>query len=70
MGSRWLRNGFIYLLILVAVIAIVYSFFGRSSDVETKPFSQVIVDAKAGRLDKIEVSGDTLKVDPKTGPDY
>ena len=27
MSSRWLRNSFIYLLILVAVVAIVVSFF-------------------------------------------
>ena len=27
MGSRWMRNSFVYLLILVAVIAIVVTFF-------------------------------------------
>ncbi len=70
MGSRWLRNGFIYLLILVAVVAIVYSFFGRSEGIETKPFSQVIADAKADRLSEIKVSGDSLTVKPKTGSEY
>ncbi|OGO51980.1 MAG: cell division protein FtsH [Chloroflexi bacterium RBG_16_68_14] len=62
MNSRWLRNGFIYLLILVAVVAIVYSFFGRSDGTESKELSQVIADAKAGRVDEIIVSGDNLTV--------
>ncbi len=31
MGSRWMRNSFVYLLILVAVIAIVVAFFRPSS---------------------------------------
>ena len=70
MSSRWLRNGFIYLLILVAVVAIVYSFFGRSEGAKTEPFSQVIADAKAGRLSEITVSGDSLTVKPKTGQAY
>src|SRR3989304_6033302 len=70
MSSRWLRNGFIYLLILVAVVAIVYSFFGRSDGAETKDFSQVIADAKAGVIDEIVVSGDTLTVTPSVGPEY
>ncbi|MEX2159567.1 MAG: ATP-dependent zinc metalloprotease FtsH [Dehalococcoidia bacterium] len=65
MGSRWLRNGFIYLLILVAVVAIVYSFFGRSEDVRTEDISTVITDAKAGRISKIEVNGDSITVHEK-----
>jgi cell division protease FtsH len=61
-NSRWLRNGFIYLLILVAVVAIVYSFFGRSEGAESRDFSQVIADAKAGRVDEIIVNGDSLTI--------
>ena len=70
MSSRWLRNGFIYLLILVAVVAIVYSFFGRSDNIPSKDVSQVVSDAKAGLISKIEVSGDSLTVKLKSGADY
>jgi cell division protease FtsH len=70
MSSRWLRNGFIYLLILVAVVAIVYSFFGRSEGIESKEFSQVIADARADRISSIEVSGDSLTVERKDGTEY
>jgi hypothetical protein len=39
MSSRWLRNSFIYLLILVAVIAIVVSLMRNGGGSESKPFS-------------------------------
>jgi cell division protease FtsH len=61
-SSRWLRNGFIYLLILVAVVAIVYSFFGRSDGTESMDLSEVITAAKAGEVSEIEVSGESLTV--------
>src|SRR5437762_156997 len=68
MGSRWMRNSFVYLLILVAVIAIVVAFFRPSSSASTKEdFSAVIRDAKAGTVQKIEVNGDDLKVAVQEG---
>src|SRR6266480_5273939 len=63
MGSRWMRNSFVYLLILVAVIAIVVAFFRPSSGSSSKKdLSQVISDAKSGAIEKIEVKGNSLKV--------
>ena len=60
MGSRWLRNGFIYLLILVAVVAIVYSFFGRGEGLKEISISEAITMAKDGSIDEIVVKGDNL----------
>jgi cell division protease FtsH len=63
MGSRWMRNSFVYLLILLAVIAIVVAFFRPSAGSNNKlDLNQVIADAKADKIKKIEVNGDTLKV--------
>src|SRR5438067_95017 len=63
MGSRWMRNSFVYLLILVAVIAIVVAFFRPTSGSTAKAdFSQVINDARAGAIKKIDVSDNDLKV--------
>jgi cell division protease FtsH len=70
MGSRWLRNGFIYLLILVAVVAIVYSFFGHSSGTKSKEFSTVIGDARAGDIDRIISSGNSLTIKLANGTEY
>jgi cell division protease FtsH len=71
MGSRWMRNSFVYLMILVAVIAIVVVFFrGGSDSTSSKPLSTVINDAKANRIEKLEVEGNKLKVNLVGGEEY
>jgi len=71
MGSRWMRNSFVYLLILVAVIAIVVAFFRPSSGSSQKhDISTVIANAKAAQVDRIEVNGDNLKVKLNDGTTY
>ena len=62
MYSRWLRNSFIYLLVLVAVIAIVFAFFSGGDDRPTVPFSQVLRDAEAGDIERVVVDGTSLTV--------
>ncbi len=62
MYSRWLRNSFIYLLILVAVIAIVFAFFNSGPDHPKVDFGQVLEEAKKGEIQKIEVDGRNLTV--------
>ncbi len=63
MNSRFMRNGFIYLLIVVAVIAIFFTLFsdvpGGSKD---RGISEVVAMAKRGDIDTIEVSGDRLTI--------
>jgi cell division protease FtsH len=60
--SRWIRNSFIYLLILVAVIAIVFAFFNSGPDHAKIAFGQVIQDAQANQIQQIEVDGRNLTV--------
>ncbi|HEY5475115.1 MAG TPA: ATP-dependent metallopeptidase FtsH/Yme1/Tma family protein, partial [Tepidiformaceae bacterium] len=62
MYSRWLRNSFIYLLILVAVIAIVFAFFSNGSSHPTVAFGEVVQDIKANKVQKIDVNGSSLTV--------
>ncbi|MBK7328372.1 MAG: ATP-dependent zinc metalloprotease FtsH [Dehalococcoidia bacterium] len=62
MYSRWIRNSFIYLLILVAVIAIVFAFFNSGPDHAKIAFGQVIQDAQANQIQQIEVDGRNLTV--------
>jgi cell division protease FtsH len=61
MNGRWLRNSFIYLLILVGVIAIVFTLFGTggSSKEEVEP-AQFVEHVKAGQAKEIERHGDTV----------
>ena len=64
MSGRWMRNGFIYLLVVVAVMAIFFTLFseplgGGSRDVAV---SEVISLAARGQLELIEVNGDKLDI--------
>ena len=62
MSSRWMRNSFIYLLILVAVVLVVVMVFRPSSGWRDIPISEVIILAKSGEVSKVEVRGDDLLV--------
>src|SRR5947209_15968839 len=66
MNSRWLRNSFIYLLILVAVIAIVVSFFRSGDNTKNISFSDVVAAGRAHDLKTIEVNGQSLTVEKKS----
>jgi cell division protease FtsH len=70
MYSRLLRNSFIYLLILVAVIAIVLTLFQPGGSTPTKDLGTVVSDAKAGLVKSIDVEGDSLTVTYKNGDKF
>ena len=67
MSGRW-RNSFIYLLIVVAVMAIFFTLFseplGGSREV---PVSQVISMAARGQLELIEIDGEKLEITTTSG---
>ncbi len=63
MYGRWLRNSFIYLLILVAIVAIVFTFvLGSGGDgKQEQSLSEFIQQAKAGDVTKVKVDGNDLE---------
>ncbi len=62
MDTKWLKHSFIYLLILVAAIALFLSFFqtGGGKQPTTMSLAEVIQQAKRGEIRQITVQGDTL----------
>ena len=62
MNSRWMRNSFVYLLIVVAVIAIFFTLFSDVSDPPEIPINMVADMARSGEIEAIEVRGDKLTV--------
>ncbi|MFN8535689.1 MAG: ATP-dependent metallopeptidase FtsH/Yme1/Tma family protein, partial [Dehalococcoidia bacterium] len=62
MDSRWLRNSFIYLLILVAVIAIFFTVFPPTQQSQPIDMSTVLDMARKGQINKIEVQGESLTI--------
>jgi len=65
-SSRWMRRGFIYLLIIAAVVIVFFTFsngFGGAKDIPfTGPGNSVVAMAKEGQISSIEVKGESLKV--------
>jgi cell division protease FtsH len=62
-GSSWSRNGFVYLLIILAVVALIYfNFVVPPEDLQTVPINQVAGFVKAGVVQKIAITGDDLTV--------
>jgi cell division protease FtsH len=62
MKSRGMRNSFIYLLILVAVVLVVVMMFKPSETAGEFTIAQVIEAAQEGNIERIEVEGDSLSV--------
>ncbi|HEV8638897.1 MAG TPA: ATP-dependent zinc metalloprotease FtsH, partial [Chloroflexota bacterium] len=70
MDTKWLRNSFIYLLILVAAIALFLSIFPSTGGKEPneRPISDVAALAKAEKIKKITIEGETLTLELKDPP--
>ena len=63
MGSRRLRNGFIYLLITVAIVAIVVNLLsGAVGGDQEIGLNDVVAMTARGNIDTIEVKGDSLTI--------
>ena len=67
MNSKLMRNALIYLLIIGAIVFVFANFFRAPLGPSEQPITSVINQAKAGTLEKIEVSGDKLTVTPRSG---
>jgi len=62
MNIQWIKNSFVYILIIVAVMAIFFTFFQTPSGSQEIPLSQVIQMAKDKQIRSIEISDDSLKI--------
>ena len=71
MSPRLLRNGFIYLLITVAVLAIFFTLFSDSiGGSEEIPINEVISRSIRGEVQKIEIRNDRLTVFTTSGETF
>ncbi|MFQ5593919.1 MAG: ATP-dependent metallopeptidase FtsH/Yme1/Tma family protein, partial [Anaerolineae bacterium] len=61
-GSRWFRNGIVWVLVLVAIGALVINFMPTSTT-ETIDLTDLAKDIKAGKIEKISVRGDELRIE-------
>ena len=62
MNANWTKNGFVYLLILVALVALFFSLFPQTSQVETEEISTIAEWIEQGKVASISVAGDEVRV--------
>ena len=67
MSSRWIRNGLIYLIITVIVAALFYNVYSASTSLNPVPITTVAQDIRDGRVSKILVSGEELRITRASG---
>ena len=65
-----MRNSFIYLLIIVAVVAIFFTMIGSLGGTDERSFSDVLVLAREDRIQLIEVQGEKLTVITRSGEKF
>ena len=67
MGSGWTRNGFVYLLILVAAAALFFSLFPQRQESNAVDISQVAQWIREDKASSVEIQGERVTVTLKDG---
>lgn len=67
MNSRWFRNGFVWILIIVAAVAVLYNVFGGEDDAPSVSIQQVANEAANQNVTSITVRGNELAVERRQG---
>ena len=67
MNQRWVRNSFVYLLILGAVVAIFYVVFRSPSSGQDVDITEIITRAQARDLVQIQVDGNSIEAETREG---
>ncbi len=70
MNSRFTRNGFVYLLILVAAAALFFSLFPQNERVETVDISTVAQWIQEDKVQSVQIEGQNITVQLKDGKTY
>ena len=56
------NNSFIYIILIIAVFFLLYSYFGNNRTAQTTPIQSVATDINAGKVKSIAVSGNNIEV--------
>jgi cell division protease FtsH len=52
--NKWLRNGFVWIVLIIAVVAIWFTWLGGSSNSQNVDFSAVAADIKEGKVQRLD----------------
>ncbi|MEX2425193.1 MAG: ATP-dependent zinc metalloprotease FtsH [Thermomicrobiaceae bacterium] len=54
--NKWLRNGFVWIVLLIAVIALWFAFMGSGSETESRSWSELTEEIRSGQVDYLEMT--------------
>ena len=60
--NKWLRNSFVYVIIMVAVLVLLFAFLGKSSTDTQSTVTQLAKDVQAGQVASIKLQADSSQV--------
>jgi cell division protease FtsH len=60
--NKWLRNSFVWIIIMAAMLLIFFMFLQRGTQTTEVAISQVVADIKAGKVAKIKMSEDSNQI--------
>jgi cell division protease FtsH len=66
--NKWLRNSFVWVIIMVAMLVLFFTFVQRGTQPTEIPISQVVADAKAGIVTEITVREENTNITVCYGP--
>ncbi len=71
MDPKWLRNSFVYLIIMVAILAVFFTIFQQPKNEKTVALSEIVQtivkDGRDGRIDKVVISGNKMTAQTSGG---
>lgn len=60
--NKWLRNGFVWIVLLIAVIALWFAFMGGGSETQSKSWAELASDIRSGQIDQLEMTEGSSEV--------
>lgn len=60
--NRWLKNSFVYLIILVAALALFFNYFSQPNQSKERGIFEVLADAKAGKISEIQATNGNSEI--------
>ena len=60
--NQWFRNGFVYLLIILVLVALAFNIFQQPRTTKTVSIAQLAQDIKDGQVSKTVISGSQVTV--------
>jgi cell division protease FtsH len=60
--NKWLRNGFVWIVLIIAVVALWFTFMGGGGGSESLNFADVAAKIKAGQVERLDTKENSNEI--------